>query len=217
MLHPTSSHFTALRMTAPPSHGGRRPGAGRKPGYGPFGEATVPIRVPASQAETVRAWLDRQKQRPSHRAAADAGAVEWVGPAALEPATLARPLFLSRVRAGFPSPADDYVEERIDLNAHLVKHPAATFFLRVKGHSMTGAGIFDHDLVVVDRSLDPVNGAVVIAVIDGELTVKRLALLLGGEVELRPENPEFPVIRLNEFQELSIWGVVTDVIHSVRP
>ena len=82
---------------------------------------------------------------------------------------------------------------------------------------MTGAGIFDNDLVVVDRSLDPVNGSVIIAVVDGELTVKRLALLPGGEVELRPENPEFPVIRLSEFQELNIWGVVTDVIHSLRP
>lgn len=128
-----------------------------------------------------------------------------------------RPLFLSRVRAGFPSPADDYVEERIDLNDHLVKHPAATFFLRVKGHSMTGAGIFDNDLVVVDRSLEPVDRAVVIAVIDGELTVKRLALLSDGGVELRPEHPDFPIIRLNEFQDLTIWGVVTDVIHSVRP
>jgi DNA polymerase V len=141
----------------------------------------------------------------------------WLAAPALQPPPQTRPLFLSPVRAGFPSPADDYVEERIDLNEHLVKHPAATFFLRVKGHSMIGAGIFDHDLVVVDRSLAPVHGAVVIAVIDGELTVKRLALLPGGGVELRPENPEFPVLRLREFQELNIWGVVTDVIHSVRP
>jgi DNA polymerase V len=143
--------------------------------------------------------------------------VEWIGRAALAPATLARPLFLSRVAAGFPSPADDYVEEGIDLNAHLIQHPAATFFLRVQGDSMIGAGIFDRDLLVVDRSLDPVSGAVVIAVLDGDLTVKRLALLPGGGVELRPENPEFPVLRLGEGQELNIWGVVTHVIHSVRP
>ncbi len=205
-------------MTPPSSHGGRRPGAGRKPGYGPYGEATVPLRVPASQVETLRAWLEQQKPGAtpgSHRACSVT--LEWVGPAALEPPPLARPLFLSRVRAGFPSPADDYVEERIDLNDHLVKHPAATFFLRVKGHSMTGAGIFDNDLVVVDRSLEPVDGAVVIAVIDGELTVKRLALLSDGGVELRPEHSDFPVIRVSEFQDLAIWGVVTDVIHSVRP
>ena len=82
---------------------------------------------------------------------------------------------------------------------------------------MTGAGIFDNDLVIVDRSQHPANGAVVIAVLDGELTVKRLALLTNGEVELRPEYPDFPVIRISEFQDLNIWGVVTDVVHSVRP
>ena len=199
------------------TRGGYRPGAGRKPGAGPFGEATVTMRIPISLADSLRGWLatrKRDNQAPSIRLG---NTVEWVGPAAQEPSALFRPLFLSNVPAGFPSPADDYVEERIDLNAHLIKHPSATFFLRVKGHSMTGSGIFDNDLVVVDRSLDPVDGSVIIAVVDGELTVKRLALLPGGEVELRPENPEFPTIRLSEFQELNIWGVVTDVIHSVRP
>ena len=200
------------------TRGGYRPGAGRKPGFGLYGEATVPIRVPISQAEQVKTWLhDNQRSKSETRSSVQGTGVELIGAAASDAPPSARPLFLSRIPAGFPSPADDYVEERIDLNEHLVKHPASTFFLRVQGHSMTGAGIFDHDLVVVDRSLDPVNGAVVIAVLDGELTVKRLALLPNGEVELRPENPEFPVIRLSEFQELNIWGVVTDVIHSVRP
>jgi len=206
-----------MKRSVKSSHGGHRPGAGRKPGNGPFGEATVPVRIPESQVETVRAWLDEQKRERSTSSLANPGQIEWVGLTALEPATLARPLFLSRVPAGFPSPADDSVEERIDLNAHLIKHPAATFFLRVKGHSMTGAGIFDGDLVIVDRSLEPVHGSVVIAVVDGELTIKRLARLPGGGIELRPENPEYPVLRLKEFQELNLWGVVTDVIHSVRP
>lgn len=125
------------------------------------------------------------------------------------------PLYLERIQAGFPSPADDYIERHIDLNTHLVRHPAATFFLRVQGDSMTGAGIFDNDLLVVDRALAPNHNAIVIAVLDGELTVKRLALLAGGAVELRPENPAYPVVRLTEGQELHIWGVVAHVIHSL--
>lgn len=200
-----------------PSRGGRRPGAGRKPGQGPYGEATVAMRIPVSQAEGLRHWLRNPRGSASEPHLRLESRLEWMGSAALDPAIAPRPLFLSRVPAGFPSPADDYVEERIDLNDHLVKHPAATFFLRIKGHSMTGAGIFDNDLVIVDRSLEPVHGAVVIAVVDGDLTVKRLALLPDGSVELRPENPDFPILRLSEFQELNIWGVVTDVIHSVRP
>lgn len=198
-------------------HGGRRPGAGRKPGRGPYGEATVALRIPVSQVATLRTWLDARKGRLDSAPLPLGDTLAWVGAAALAPAPVPRPLFLSRIPAGFPSPADDYVEDCIDLNDHLVKHPAATFFLRVRGHSMTGAGIFDNDLVVVDRSLEPVSGAVVIAVLDGELTVKRLARLPDGAVELRPEHPDFAVIRLTEWHELNIWGVVTDVIHSVRP
>lgn len=126
------------------------------------------------------------------------------------------PLFLSRVSAGFPSPADDDVETGLDLNAHLIQHKSATFFLRVQGDSMTGAGIFDGDLLVVDRATKPQHGSVVIAVLDGELTVKRLSLV-GDSVELCPENPSYPVIRVQSHQELNIWGVVTHVIHSLRP
>lgn len=147
----------------------------------------------------------------------DSAIVTIAGHAPLQPLPKPRPLCLSPVLAGFPSPAEDHAGKSIDLNEQLIKHPAATFFMRIKGHSMNGAGIFDNDLVVVDRSLKPVNQSVVIAVIDGEFTIKRLALLQGGGIELRPENPDYPVIRLREFQELDIWGVVTDVIHSVRP
>lgn len=137
------------------------------------------------------------------------------GPAALLPLAMPFPLFLSRVPAGFPSPADDYIEKHIDLNAHLVRHPSATFFLRVQGDSMTGAGIFDKDLLVVDRAVKPSHNAIVIAVVDGELTVKRLVLRDGGGVELHPENANYPVLRLTEHQELNIWGVVTHVVHRV--
>ena len=172
--------------TYKPRHGGNRQGSGRKHGQGPFGEATVAMRVPASQVEVLRAWLETRKKDHQDLAPGTGKYLDWIGPADLEPDSQTRPLFISKVPAGFPSPADDYVEERVDLNAHLIKHPSATFFLRVKGESMTGAGIFDNDLVIVDRSLDPMSGSVVIAVIDGELTIKRLVLIPGGEVELRP-------------------------------
>lgn len=131
---------------------------------------------------------------------------------AANPAPLPLPLFSYGVRAGFPSPADDYVSEALDLNEHLIAHKEATFFLRAKGHSMTGAGIQDDDLLVVDRSLTPTHRSVVIAVIDGEFTVKRL-FKRGGKIRLLAENPEYAPIEFNEGQELEIWGVVTSVIH----
>ena len=131
------------------------------------------------------------------------------------PPRAARPLFLSRVPAGFPSPAEDYVEGALDLNEHLIAHREATFFVRVKGHSMTGAGIRDGDLLVVDRALEAGDGDVVVAVVDGELTVKRLSRR-GGRVRLIPESPGFEPIEFKDGQELTVWGVVTSVIHRVR-
>ena len=126
-----------------------------------------------------------------------------------------RPLFLSRVPAGFPSPAEDYVEGSLDLNEHLIAHREATFFMRVQGHSMTGAGIQDGDLLVVDRSLEAGDGDIVVAVVDGELTVKRL-WRRGGRVRLLAENPAYAPIDLKDGQELAVWGVVTNIIRSVR-
>ena len=127
---------------------------------------------------------------------------------------LARPLFLSRVPAGFPSPAEDYVEGSLDLNEHLIQHKEATFFVRVQGESMIGAGILNGDLLVVDRALEAVDGNIVIAVVDGELTLKRLSRR-NGQVRLLPENPCFHPIEFNDDQTLEIWGVVTNVIHRV--
>ncbi len=127
---------------------------------------------------------------------------------------LARPLFLSRVPAGFPSPAEDYVEGSLDLNEHLIAHKEATFFVRVQGESMIGAGIQNGDLLVVDRALEAVDGNIVIAVVDGELTLKRLSMR-NGQVRLLPENPCFHPIEFNDDQALEIWGVVTNVIHRV--
>lgn len=124
------------------------------------------------------------------------------------------PLFLSPVAAGFPSPADDYVDERLDLHRHVVRNPAATFFLRAQGDSMINAGIHSDDLLVVDRSAQTGHNRVVIAALDGELTVKRL-VRRGARVLLVPENPDYPEIDITEREYVHIWGVVTYVIHKL--
>ena len=124
------------------------------------------------------------------------------------------PVFLGRLPAGFPSPADDYLEGKLDLNRHLIKHPAATFFVRVTGDSMIGAGIHSGDLLVVDRSLEPADKNVVVAVLDGELTVKRL-FKQHGVLRLLPENLNYQPIEITAQQSIEIWGVVTNVIHAL--
>jgi DNA polymerase V len=124
------------------------------------------------------------------------------------------PLFSGKVAAGFPSPADDYVEKSLDLNELLVKKPAATFFARAQGESMLGAGIHPNDILVVDRSLEPVPGKIVVCALNGELVVKRLKRLEDRWI-LASENPFYPDIRLHDELEMVIWGVVTNVIHAV--
>ncbi len=125
---------------------------------------------------------------------------------------MALPLFTGKVAAGFPSPADDYVEKNLDLNDLLVQKPAATFFVRAQGESMLGAGIHPNDILVVDRSIDPVPGKIVICALNGELTVKRLERE-NEQWQLKAENPDYPDIVIHESLELVIWGVVTNVIH----
>lgn len=126
----------------------------------------------------------------------------------------ALPVFLERVPAGFPSPAGDYLDGKLDLNQYLIKHPAATFFLRVTGDSMTEAGIHSGDLLIVDRSLEPSDGTIVIAVLDGELTVKQLERRK-GTLRLLPANKNYEPLEVSELQSFEIWGVVTNVIHSL--
>jgi DNA polymerase V len=118
------------------------------------------------------------------------------------------------VPAGFPSPAQDYFDGRIDLNKHLIRDITSTFLVRVSGDSMTLAGISDGDELVVDRSLTPADGNVVVAILDGELTVKRLRLGPAG-VRLVAENPDYPDIVIPEVADLSIWGTVTRCLHRV--
>jgi DNA polymerase V len=167
-------------------HGGRRTGAGRKAQYGC---KTKAIRVPMTMVETIQQYIENK------------GYV--------------LPLYESKVPAGFPSPADDHLEKNLDLNDFLIKHPAATFLVRVSGLSMINAGIHENDILVVDRSLQPAHGKIVIAAIDGQLTVKRLHKNPQGKFELAPENPDFQPIVIEDGNEVYIWGVVTNVIHSV--
>jgi DNA polymerase V len=124
------------------------------------------------------------------------------------------PLFLESVSAGFPSPADDYLEGKLDLNDFLITNPASTFLVRVTGDSMIDAGIHSGDLLIVDRSLMPSDRNIVIAVINGELTVKRLRYKK-NQLFLYPENRDFKPIEITQEMNFEVWGVVKSVVHSV--
>ena len=123
---------------------------------------------------------------------------------------------LPEIKAGFPSPAQDYVENGIDLNRELVKNPSSTFFGRARGNSMEGAGIFDGDLLIIDKSLEPREGAIAVCFIDGEFTLKRIHFEKhDGQVTaiwLQPENEEFSPIKVTQDNQFIIWGVVTYVV-----
>lgn len=179
----------------------RKPGAGRKPNSVP----TKAIRLPSPLVHQLLD-LKRRGQLPH----GEVGEI-FTGSTG---SSLPIPLFESRVQAGFPSPGDDYSEGKLDLNEYLIPHKAATFFVRVTGESMTGAGIFPDDMLIVDRSLDPSDGKVVIAVLNGEMTVKRLKNHKDG-LFLCSENDSYPDIQVTAENEFSIWGVVTNVIHAL--
>jgi len=122
--------------------------------------------------------------------------------------------FDTGISAGFPSPADDFKEQRLSLDDELVKNKEATFYARVSGQSMIGAGLDDNDLLVIDRSLEPENNKIAVCFLDGEFTVKRLRVSK-GEVWLQPENPDYPIIKITENNNFVIWGIVTNVIKKV--
>ena len=186
------------------SHGGARKGAGRKKNSGSFKEETKVIRVPISLVDSITPSIEMYKSQIK-------SGVEVLltkGNAT----ELLIPIFTSRVQAGFPSPADDHLEDTLDLNTHLINHQEATFFVKAQGDSMIGAGIHQGDILIVDKSLTPKSGKIVIAVVDGEFTVKRLHKYKGN-ITLKAENPEFEDIKIRGTDELIIWGVVTSVIH----
>ncbi len=171
-----------------PPRGGKREGAGRPSGSGQYKETTKAIRVPISIVDQVK----RYAQVKGYQI----------------------PLYGANVAAGFPSPADDYIEGTLDLNEHLIEHPSATFFVRASGYSMINAGIHPGDILVVDRSIEATHNKVVIVALNNELTVKRL-YKEASLIRLMPENDEYPIIEIPEGDDLHIWGVVTNVIHGL--
>tara|TARA_B100000963_G_scaffold354314_1_gene370586 strand:+ start:73 stop:477 length:405 start_codon:yes stop_codon:yes gene_type:complete len=118
--------------------------------------------------------------------------------------------------AGFPSPAENYVEEQLDLNKYLIKNKESSFFVRVSGDSMINVGIFDNDILIVDRSLTPVRQSIILASIDGELVIKKIIKDKLENYYLKSENNDYPNIKLNSNTDTMIWGVVTYVLHSLR-
>lgn len=201
------------------THGGARTGAGRPKGSGKYNEKTKAIRVPEGSITHIKKYLesyplgsDVQVLSATHAGSMERGnypqAAETIK--SLHEDTrnkLKIPLFSSKVAAGLPSPAEDHIEETLDLNDYMVERPDTTFMLRVEGESMKDAGILPNDILVVDRSLKAKHNKIVIAALDGELTVKRL-FHRGGLIKLLPENPAYPDIELEQESDLIIWGVV---------
>jgi DNA polymerase V len=124
------------------------------------------------------------------------------------------PFLVAKISAGFPSPADDYIDKKLDLNELLIKHPSATFFVRVSGDSMIDAGINSGDILIVDRALEPAENRIVIAALNGELTVKRMRKI-NGRIYLIPENAAYDPIEVIPEMQFEVWGVVSHVIHQV--
>lgn len=187
------------------NHGGKRPGAGRKPGSGNYGEATTVMRVPASHAGTVRDFLSALHTKRRTEGQDNVAAV-------FEPAEsdrhLTLPLYTTKVAAGYPAPADDHVDKRLNPSEYLIEDDTATFFVRVKGDSMVDAGIFDDDVLVVHRSRVPQIGDIVLAMLDGEFTVKTLGQSKQGP-RLIPANQNYPIIEVRDGQTFDVLGVVT--------
>lgn len=194
--------------------GGKRSGSGRPVGSGKYGEPTKAIRVPEGSITHINHFLkNHYKNKPDNsdvEQTVQHGNVSVLGIAghfAAEDTNTHIPVYSSKVAAGFPSPADDHVESAIDLNDYLIEKPGTTFMLRVEGESMKDAGILPDDILIVDRSKKAIHNKIVIAAVDGELTVKRL-YHRGNTVKLLPENPDYPEILIKREADLVIWGVV---------
>ena len=187
------------------THGGLRVGAGRKKDTGPYAESTKVVRIPHSRVKAVKNFLLHQMT---------SNVESFIMPAEqarVNPITL----FSHKVPAGFPSPADDHAEKRLDLNEYLIDQSESTFFVRIKGDSMIDAGILDNDIVIVDRSKSAAINDIVLASIDGEFTVKVLAKNSEGPY-LMPANKEYKPIHIKSDSEFEIWGVVTGCVRKFK-
>ena len=189
------------------SHGGARAGAGRPKGSGKYKEPTKAIRVPEGSISYIQDFLQNYPDVTQLGSAFSLNSAEGSRFLAEGSPKLKIPLYSSSVAAGIPSPAEDHIEDTLDLNDYMVRHPDSTFMLRVEGESMRDVGILPNDILVVDRSIKAVHKKIVIAAIDGQLTVKRL-FHREGLIKLMAENPSYPDIQLEQESDLVIWGVV---------
>jgi DNA polymerase V len=186
--------------------GGVRKGAGRKKDSGLYAEATKVVRIPISRISEVKNFLLNTKKT-------NFSIVDFIQPSIQKPIPIT--LFSHKVPAGFPSPADDHAESRLDLNEYLINQAESTFFVRIKGDSMVDAGILDNDIVIVDRSKSAAINDIVLASIDGEFTVKVLTKNNKGPY-LMPANKEFKPIYIEEGSQFEIWGVVTGSVRKFK-
>lgn len=190
------------------NRGGKRAGAGRKP-WSPFKEPTVPMRIPVSQEPVIRDFIEVFKRKKQNEQEPN---VSSIMEPSLVPNIIELPLFSTKVAAGFPSPADDHVEKRLDLNDYLITQADSTFFVKIKGDSMIDAGIFEGDIAVIDRARLASLGDTVLAMIDGEFTIKILSESDDRKPVLLPANPVFSPIEILEGMQFEIWGVVTGTV-----
>ena len=196
-------------------HGGARANAGRK---AKFQEPTKVIRVPESQVSFIKNWILENAKTGNlidFNSSVKARAVQP------NPDKIYQiPLAIERVAAGFPSPAHDYTEKKIDLNEHLIHNPIATFMLKVNSLSMKNAGIEIGDEILIDRSLEAEHGDVVLALINNEFTVKRFMQVKVStgiyDIWLKAENPDFPDIHPHSEEQIMIWGVVTCILKKLK-
>jgi SOS-response transcriptional repressor LexA len=192
ILNSVTRFKDSVDMRAVKKHGGARPGSGPRPR-----PPTKVVRLPVPIADFARKLAAARKP-------GDVAAVFDV-----ESRTVRRvPMMAWPAACGFPSPAEDYVDRPLDFNELLIEHPAATFAIRIEGDSMTGAGIFPGDIAVVDRAREPVNGSIILALLDGAFTVKRYRIK-DGAVWLQAENPAFADMQLTDGQSFEVWGVIT--------
>mgnify|MGYP001187902381 FL=1 len=186
-------------------HGGLRFGSGRKKGSGPYGEATSVMRIPQSRVIDIKKYLTMSHHDNIRDISLSSSELTY------------KPLFLfgHKVPAGFPSPADDYVEKRLDLNEYLIKQYDSTFFVRIKGDSMIDAGINDNDIVIVDRSIEATLGDIILASVDSNFTVKTLSKNKLFP-RLLPANDKYKPILITENMEFEIWGVITGAVRKFK-
>jgi DNA polymerase V len=195
-------------MVKVPNRGGFRPGAGRPQGSGKYREATHPIRIPTSLVPGIQALLAKKTAFPALDEMNDTFNISS------NTSMQAVPLYSARIAAGFPFYADDHVEYYLNFNEFLIKDPRTTFCVRVKGISMIGAGIYENDILIVDNSIKPAHGNIVIACLNSELTIKRLQLKQ-NEVQLTAENPDYFPIKITKEMDFKILGIAVHVIHSL--